>query len=178
MIHAKHPLLCSALLLFLLSIACEETDGSESKTQSRNEEAPPSGTEASSLQPAREDSTQAAREDSKTPRVSPSQALAPRSGTISPELTNQRTVSCAEMCKKTASLQCPGHEQCSQICMGSFNIPICVEEMGAFLTCSLKTPVSAFTCDLEDGGAVLKDGFCKREQIQVMSCISESLSAH
>ncbi len=105
--------------------------------------------------------------------TSPSATIAraaPASNTMPSDV--QRT--CAEVCKRSADLRCSQAAQCEPNCTAMAVGTPCGRPMAALYTCLVKQPLQHWEC-AEDGTAAIRDGFCDKEQENVVHCMDANM---
>ena len=150
-----------ALLLVFGCVGCEN-DADKSKL-AENESQPPSA------------STPSAKGQGTQSVITPKPASPSANETFLKTMAAARKQACSVLCEKTAPLKCGAEAQCAEGCFESFNLPVCMQEMEQFLTCSTNAPLSDFVCNPDTGAAALKDGVCDAEQANIIRCMSQSL---
>lgn len=104
--------------------------------------------------------------ETKAPRSAPNAATVEAASVAADALIQ----SCRQICEKTASLSCSAHARCPDACVQSFSVSYCRAEMTKFIECTKSAGVESFECS-PDGFAALKDGFCDKEQAQIVRCL-------
>lgn len=154
----------SLLVALLLVFGCVGCEKDADKSQQADESQPPSA------------STQGAKDQGTQPVITPKPAASPSANeTFLKTMAAARKQACSVLCEKTAPLKCGAEAQCAEGCFESFNLPVCMQEMEQFLTCSTNAPLSDFVCNPDTGAAALKDGVCDAEQANIIRCMSQSL---
>ena len=111
------------------------------------------------------------------PRPSPSasplaiQAKAPgrdadTRSVVAPEVAQ----ACTDVCARSRELKCAHANECRPQCLAMASLTPCGDPMLAFYRCLTTQPTKNWEC-ADDGVAAIRDGFCDKEQGQVVACM-------
>lgn len=76
---------------------------------------------------------------------------------------------CESLCNNTEKLGCGSPTLCIEGCRQMGGVPVCPEQLHAFLACIAKEPAEHFECN-EAGIPSIKDGFCDVQQKAFVEC--------
>ena len=77
---------------------------------------------------------------------------------------------CTEICQHSQRLKCKHSEECIPNCLGMGALTPCSKNATELYRCLTGQPAQNWEC-APDGVAAIRDGFCEREQSEMVACM-------
>jgi len=139
-------------LLLLLPAACARNNSAEKQKENASRSV------AAEETPAKE-------------APSPAAAAAPEQRGANPDAPPAWLArSCREICVHTRTLKCEHTAECMPNCIAMGSLQSCTDKLTGFFRCLVAQPAENWECS-PDGIALVREGFCAREQGDVASCL-------
>ena len=82
--------------------------------------------------------------------------------------------SCRDICDRSKQLKCTHADECLTNCAGMATLTPCSAEFSKLFPCWLKEPIAHWECG-EDGVGAIRDGYCDKEQAEVVACMEKKM---